>query len=152
MSMLQSYSSRASDLPESAQTWRPYRQAKTARAESTSVEAVVGEPPTDLRPSTAYWRGASGRLYRLSAHTLIYCPQPGRGIYILARRDARGRLAPLGVGLSIAAASLNLAHIRKRGARLGATEVHLCPMPNLDSTLALRRVVRDLGSMFAADR
>lgn len=57
--------------------------------------------------------------------TLIECPPLGPGNYVLLRRDAEGRATWLGSGRLIShAPSLNLAVIRRRGAELGANEVH----------------------------
>jgi hypothetical protein len=113
--------------------------------------AVPGEAPTDFRPSTSYWRGKSGRMYRHSAHTTIFCPPPTLGVYVLARRDRRGRVLPLFAGVSAStAATLNLAKIRKRAALLGASEVHLCPVPTRGSVFSLRRVLRDLRAALPA--
>jgi hypothetical protein len=110
-----------------------------------------GEAPTDFHPSTSYWRGKSGRIYRHSAHTTIFCPPPTHGVYVLVRRDRRGRVQPLFAGVSAsAAATLNLAKIRKRAALLGASEVHLCPLPTRGSVFSLRRVLRDLRAALPA--
>jgi hypothetical protein len=105
----------------------------------------VAGPPTDLNPASQYWRGASGRLYRHSVHTTVFCPAPQHGVYILACRDDQGHLVPLFVGAAAStAATLNLAHIRRRAVAIGATEVHLCPQIVRGSAFALRRAVRDI--------
>ncbi len=45
---------------------------------------------------------------------------------MLARRDEQGRCYPLHIGCGQSdAPTLNLAHIRRRGASLGANEVHV---------------------------
>lgn len=98
----------------------------------------------DRRPVEAvcFWKGTSGRLYRFSVHSLIECPQATRGLYILAWRPSCAPKA-LHVGAAAShAASLNLAHIRHRGAKHGATEAHLFAFAG--TTAELRRMVRDL--------
>jgi hypothetical protein len=112
------------------------------------LAAAVAEPgdgPTDFRPTTSYWHGRSGRLYRHSAHTAVFCPPPTAGVYVLVRRDGHGHPIPLFAGISAsAAATLNLAKIRQRAASLGANEVHLCPLPTRGNVFSLRRALRDL--------
>jgi hypothetical protein len=72
-----------------------------------------------------YWRGASGRRYLHSVYTLIGCPPLPRANYILVRRQD-GFLTPLAFGQTKDdAISLNLAHLRHQGAKLGANEVHI---------------------------
>lgn len=124
-------------------------QAKLPKA-SEDDEPVAGESPSDFRPSTSYWRGLSGRLYRHSAHTTIFCPPPSHGTYVLVRRDERGRAVPLYTGVAASsAATLNLAHIRHRAVTLGVTEVHLYPVRTSGSAFAMRRIARDLRAAFA---
>jgi hypothetical protein len=107
-------------------------------------------PPTDFKPSTAFWRGVSGRLYRASAHTTVFCPSPQQGVYVLARRDGTGRAVPLFAGVATSpTGTLNLAHIRRRAITIGATEVHLCPVTVRGSIFGLRRVAHDLRRSFA---
>lgn len=91
-----------------------------------------------------YWPGHSGRLYRFSVFGLIECPAPGLAAYILVRNEREKRVA-LHIGAAASrAATLNLAHIRRRGAQLGAHDVHLLAVTG--TTSDLRRVVRDLRS------
>lgn len=88
------------------------------------------------------WAGKSGRLYRFTVHSLINCPAPGAGAYVLVKRNGSAAVA-LHVGIATSTApTLNLAHIRRRGAQLGAVEVHFCGFAG--STAELRRIVRDL--------
>jgi hypothetical protein len=73
-----------------------------------------------------YWRGASGRRYLHSVYTLIGCPGLPRASYILVRRWDDGSRTPLAFGQTKDdAISLNLAHLRHQGAKLGANEVHI---------------------------
>jgi hypothetical protein len=73
-----------------------------------------------------YWRGASGRRYLHSVYSLIGCPALPQANYILVRRHADGTRTPLLLGQTMdEAASLNLAHLRHNGAKLGANEVHI---------------------------
>jgi hypothetical protein len=72
------------------------------------------------------WRGASGQAYVHTVYSLIECPPLPKASYVLVRRDAHGRRMALHVGLGrSAAATLNLAQVRQRGAQLGANEVHV---------------------------
>lgn len=72
------------------------------------------------------WQGASGRAFTHAVYTLIGCPAPLAASYVLVRRGLNGKRRVLAVGRTLsAAASLNLAHIRRKGATLGANEVHL---------------------------
>lgn len=73
-----------------------------------------------------YWRGASGRRYLHTVFALIDCPEMPKANYILVRREADGSRRPIAFGQTVDdAGSLNLAHLRRRGARLGANEVHV---------------------------
>jgi hypothetical protein len=73
-----------------------------------------------------YWRGASGHRYLHSVYTLIGCPAMPQANYILVRRHDDGTRTPLAFGQAKDdATSLNLAHLRHQGAKLGANEVHI---------------------------
>jgi hypothetical protein len=73
-----------------------------------------------------FWRGASGQQYVHSIFGLIECPELPPANYVLVRRQASGRRTVLRIGRTgHEAASLNLAEIRHRGAKLGANEVHV---------------------------
>lgn len=81
---------------------------------------------SDLAERFHFWIGASGRRYVHTIYSLVECPTLPAGNYILAHRDTEGRRIVLAVGrVGNAAASLNLAEIRRRGAQLGANEVHV---------------------------
>jgi hypothetical protein len=72
------------------------------------------------------WRGASGRHYVHSVYSLIECPPLPKATYLLVRRDSGGWCKVLHVGVGANdAATLNLAQVRRRGAQLGANEVHV---------------------------
>jgi hypothetical protein len=80
-----------------------------------------------------FWFGASGRRYVHSVFSLIGCPELPRANYMLVRCDADGRRTVLRIGRTLhAAASLNLAEIRHRGAKLGANEVHVHFLPGTE--------------------
>ncbi|MGE0023139.1 MAG: hypothetical protein AB7S70_05840 [Hyphomicrobium sp.] len=73
-----------------------------------------------------FWSGASGRRYVHTVYDLVDCPEIPAANFLLVHRDATGRRTVLALGhLKHNAASLNLAEIRHRGARLGANEVHI---------------------------
>ena len=73
-----------------------------------------------------YWRGASGRRYLHSVYTLIGCPALPRANYILVRRYDDGVRVALAFGQTKdEAVTLNLAHLRHQGAKIGANEVHI---------------------------
>ncbi len=73
-----------------------------------------------------YWRGASGRRYLHSVFTLIGCPALPRANYILVRRYDNGTRVALAFGQTKDdAVTLNLAHLRHEGAKIGANEVHI---------------------------
>lgn len=73
-----------------------------------------------------YWRGASGRRYLHSVYTLVGCPALPQANYILVRRQTDGTREALVFGdTKDEAISLNLAHLRHEGAKIGANEVHI---------------------------
>jgi hypothetical protein len=73
-----------------------------------------------------YWRGASGRRYLHSVYTLVGCPAIPQANYILVRRYDDGTRAALAFGQTRDdAMTLNLAHLRHEGAKIGANEVHI---------------------------
>lgn len=73
------------------------------------------------------WRGASGRSYLHLVYSLAGCPAFDHGCYLLVSRssDGRRRIVHDSGRSNAEAASLNLAQVRKHGATIGATEVHL---------------------------
>ena len=73
-----------------------------------------------------YWRGVSGKRYLHTVFPLIGCPVMPKANYILVRCDQDGTRRPLDIGQTASdAESLNLAHLRRRAALLGANEIHI---------------------------
>jgi hypothetical protein len=122
-------------------------------ADVRAQRAVGGEEPSpaeaadDLAERFHFWTGATGRRYVHTVYSLLECPALPAGNYILVKRDATGSRAVLAIGsVSNDAASLNLAEIRRRGAELGANEVHI---HLLAGTSKLAKLVEfDLRSRF----
>ena len=109
-----------------------------------SVINTVGYPATEfmleqsgnvvsLRPETSriasqfkLWAGRSGKHYAHTVYGLIDCPQVPKCTYRLVKTDERGITEVLETGtLEDDAPTMNLAQLRRTGARLGATEVHI---------------------------
>ena len=93
-----------------------------------------GDQPTEsampVAPETSprfhFWTGASGKRYVHTVYELLDCPALPAANYVLVRREPGARRKVLSIGrVGNAAASLNLAEIRQRGAELGADEVHV---------------------------
>ncbi len=98
----------------------------------------------------SYWTGISGRRYVHTVYSLIGCPAIPEANYVLVHRDATGCASVLRMGhTGEDAPSLNLAHIRRHGAELGATEVHVHLLASSDTERA--RIEFDLRSSFATD-
>jgi hypothetical protein len=73
-----------------------------------------------------YWRGASGHRHLHTVYNLVDCPALPRANYILVRCHDDGSREPLNFGQTKDDAhTLNLAHLRHEGAKLGANEVHI---------------------------
>ena len=102
-----------------------YKSDRTAAATLRGSPAILDGAP-DLAGRFQFWTGASGRRYVHTVYSLIECPALPAGNYVLVHRNAEGRRIVLAVGrVSNVTASLNLAEIRRRGAELGANEVHV---------------------------
>ena len=72
------------------------------------------------------WVSASRRRIAHTIYSLIGCPPVSSATYLLVHRAADGACRILAVRRTHSRfPSLNLARIRKAGARLGANEVHL---------------------------
>ena len=72
----------------------------------------AGALTTDAAAARRFWAGKSGRLYRFTVYSLIECPPPGAGVYVLVKRNGSAAGA-LHVGIATSTApTLNLAHIR----------------------------------------
>lgn len=83
-----------------------------------------------LTQSFHYWRGASGQRYLHTVFPLFDCPLMPKVNYILVRRERDGARRPLDIGQTVSDAdSLNLAHLRRRAALLGANEIHIHFLP-----------------------
>ena len=96
---------------------------------AASMEVATTEPAvasSDDAAKFCFWRGASGDRYVHHIFSLIECPELPASNYVLVGTDDNGRRKVLHVGRTTnSTASLNLAETRLRGARLGATEVHV---------------------------
>src|SRR5262245_45077859 len=101
------------------------RPARNAQAPAIPAPLALGLP-LQVPARRHLWRGASGRAYVHSVYSLIECPPLPKASLVLVRREADGRRVALHVGLARSdTATLNLAHVRRRGAQLGANEVHV---------------------------
>ena len=81
-----------------------------------------------------YWRGRSGQRYLHTVYSLVGCPALPQANYILVRRDADGTREALAFGRTKDdAMSVNLAHLRHEGAKLGANEVHIHLLADTES-------------------
>jgi hypothetical protein len=99
--------------------------ARTRAAPAVPAPLTVGFE-TQVPARQHLWRGASGQAYVHSVYSLIECPPLPQASYVLVRREADGRRVALHVGLGRSqTATLNLAQVRRRGAQLGANEVHV---------------------------
>jgi len=105
------------------------RRSRTARRGASLSPA--NEPALVCREELVdqpyhYWRGASGDRYLHTVYALVDCPALPKANYILVYRDADGTRRPLEIGQTLTNThTLNLAHLRFMGARLGANEVHI---------------------------
>lgn len=108
--------------------------------------------PAVLRAlGTRTWPTTSGRRLRHTVYSLIGCPGFQSATYLLVRRTADGNREVLAVRRTRSdVPSLNLARIRRAGARWGANEVHVfrgatteeertCVVAELTRTLCARR-------------
>lgn len=90
------------------------------------------------------WPLSSGSRLRHTVYSLIGCPTVKAATYLLVRRHADGSCDVLAVRRTRSAApSLNLARIRRAGARLGANEVHLYAAARSD--VERSRIVAELA-------
>lgn len=72
------------------------------------------------------WKSLLGRRSVATVYSLVGCPPLVDAVYLLVRRLDGGRRQIIAVRRTRSTvASLNLAHIRRTGARLGADEVHV---------------------------
>jgi ATP-dependent helicase YprA (DUF1998 family) len=116
-------------------------------AEQDSGEAIASLLRAPL--GHRIWSSASGRRLRHIVYSLIGCPAVKAATYILVRREPDGTSSVLAVRRTRSAApSLNLARIRRAGARLGANEVHLYQAARSDGERA--RIVSDLAEALSS--
>ena len=106
------------------------RIVELSRVVANRHESTLGaEPRPSEQPLASrfrFWRGTSGERYLHTVYGLLDCPPLPRTNYMLVRRDQTGINKVLRIGhTSHDTASMNLAEIRHRAARLGATEVHV---------------------------
>ena len=95
----------------------------------------------------SFWTGASGRRYVHTVFNLMSCPEVPSANYILVRRDASGDATALKVGVvDHPVASLNLAELRHRAARIGASEIHIHLLANRPEARSAVRI--DLAANF----
>lgn len=98
---------------------------RATRQATQPTLATLDETSKD-RERFHFWSGASGQRYVHTVYDLVDCPEIPAANFLLVHRDASGRRFVLAIGhLKHNAASLNLAELRHRGARLGANEVHV---------------------------
>ena len=103
-----------------------FAEAKARREAPVHETAQLGGSAPDLANRFHFWTGATGRRYVHTVYSLVECPALASGNYILVHRDELGERKVLAIGSAPHdAASLNLADIRRRGADLGANEVHI---------------------------
>ena len=117
---------------------------------STSPSMTDG--PAMFRPlGMKIWTTSSGRRVRHTVYSLVGCPGLTSATYVLVRRTPDGRRSILAVRRTRSVVpSLNLARIRRAGARRGANEVHVYRGARTDGerielvadlTRALRRLI-----------
>jgi hypothetical protein len=101
-------------VPPSARRFGARGRATTR----TERKALVERPRTVM-----WWQGASGRAYRFDIQPFVMCAAPPPCAYVLVRRTAAQKPVVVHVGVATSAApTLNLARIRRIGARHGASE------------------------------
>ena len=98
----------------------------------TDIAELPGTSPNSvdevsfLRPlGTATWSGASGRRVRHVVYSMIGCPPLGSATYLLVRHTQGARKILAVRATSSTFPGINLARIRRSGARFGANEVHV---------------------------
>lgn len=107
-------------------------------------DEIIGRRPR----SFSTWRGLSGRDYRHAVFSLVGCPALSEANFLLTRRTEHGDLEVLHVDrVDDSASSTNLAYVRRLGATLGASEVHVHHLPGSSADRA--RVELDIRSNLA---
>jgi hypothetical protein len=106
-----------------------YRATAETRAtprHTPVLEQQAADATSAGRERFQFWTGSSGRRYVHTVYNLIDCPALPQCNYMLVRRDEDGVRQIVDVNRATSETStLNLAEIRMKGARLGATEVHV---------------------------
>jgi len=96
------------------------------RAKRSESEAHTQSVDANEANRFYFWTGASGKRYVHTVYDLLECPALPAANYVLVRRAPGARRKVLSIGrVTDSAPSLNLAEIRRRGAELGADEVHV---------------------------
>jgi hypothetical protein len=115
-------------------------QLAEVRARRSAPKPVAAlDSTSELNDRFHFWSGASGQRYVHSVYDLYDCPEVPAANFLLVYRDGAGRRSVLAIShLTHDAASLNLAEIRHRAARLGANEVHV---HLLATTVQQRRII-----------
>lgn len=73
-----------------------------------------------------FWTGLSGRRYVHTVYSLLECPSLPACNYMLVKTGSGGERQIVEIGRATSdSSSLNLAEIRMKAARLGASEVHV---------------------------
>lgn len=105
-------------------TGKPVLAANKAPVDLPRV-AMRWQSPFDC--AITFWHGTSGHAYVHSVYSLAGCPEvPPASVLFVKREEPEGARVVLKVmSVEHDAPSLNRADIRRCGAQLGATEVHL---------------------------
>lgn len=111
------------------------------------IEAeIIDRQPFSYRT----WFGLSGREYRHAVFSLIGCPPLSEANFVLARQTETGDIEVLHVDrVDDSASSVNLAYVRRLGATLGASEVHVYDKGGSSADRA--RIELDIRSSLASD-
>lgn len=111
------------------------------------IEAeIIGRQPVGYRN----WIGLSGREFRHAVFSLIGCPPLSEANFVLVRRTESDEIIVLHVDrVDDDAPSSNLAYVRRLGATLGATEVHVHDTGGSAADRA--RIELDIRSSLAID-
>lgn len=124
------------------------RQRSNARKAQSRIGPVAGELARLLESAIVFWRGTSGHAYVHTVYTLAGCPPLPPASIMLVKSSAGARREILDViGVVHAAPTLNLAEVRRRGAELGADEVHV-HFANSDDQ-ARQTAIADLRTRYA---
>jgi hypothetical protein len=124
------------------------RKTNRDRIETGSHDECTAASEDAVSTGNATWKGGSGRLYNHSVYSLIECPPLPQATFVLVKRLENGHREVLHVGVAATEAPIyNLAGVRRRGARLGANEVHVHPHPK--GLRSRTRIARDLRAGIA---